>query len=124
MDDFKLMCENAMKYNHVDTIYYKTSKKILQSGMKLLQIEKLGWIFNLIPELTSDHVGFEITPELRLNKHREDNDDDHVLENKRKMPATKFEAIPDELTPEEILVRSQNAAREARRKLGERFRLR
>lgn len=113
-----------MKYNHVDTIYYKTSKKILQSGMKLLQIEKLGWIFNLIPELTSDHVGFEITPELRLNKHREDNDDDHVLENKRKMPATKFEAIPDELTPEEILVRSQNAAREARRKLGERFRLR
>lgn len=117
VEDFKLMCENAMKYNSIDTIYYKTSKKLLQSGMKLLQPEKLGWLFNLIPELTSDHVGFEITPELRLNKHRDDNDDDHVLESKRKMPVTKFEAIPDELTPEEILVRSQNAAREARRKL-------
>ncbi|KAJ8940364.1 hypothetical protein NQ318_015757 [Aromia moschata] len=33
------------------------------------------------------------------------------------MPATKFEAVPDELTPEEILTKSQIAARQARAKL-------
>jgi hypothetical protein len=33
------------------------------------------------------------------------------------MPATKFEAIQDDLTPEEILSKSQIAAREARVKL-------
>lgn len=94
----------------------KRQKKLLGHGLKMLLPEKLGWLFHLIPELTSQDVGFEITPELRLNKHRDEIDDEHI-EPKRKMPITKFEAIPDELTPEEILLRSQNAAREARRKL-------
>jgi bromodomain-containing protein 7/9 len=59
------MCTNAMKYNHVDTIYYKASKKLLHAGSKIMQHDKLGWVLNLIPELTSDDMGFEITPELR-----------------------------------------------------------
>ncbi|XP_068900678.1 bromodomain-containing protein 7 [Tenebrio molitor] len=117
--DFKLMCTNAMKYNHVDTIYYKASKKLLHAGSKIMQHDKLGWVLNLIPELTSDDMGFEITPELRQNKggHEDHEDSDHVNEGKKKMPATKFEAIQDDLTPEEILSKSQIAAREARVKL-------
>lgn len=39
--DFRLMCTNAMEYNHVDTIYYKTAKKLLHAGMKLMQPDKL-----------------------------------------------------------------------------------
>lgn len=34
--DFKIMCENAMIYNKPDTIYYKAAKKLLHSGMKIL----------------------------------------------------------------------------------------
>lgn len=127
MADFKLMCTNAMKYNHVDTIYYKASKKLMHAGTKLVQPEKLGWIINLIPELTGDDVGFEITAELRQNRggHDEHDDSDHVTAEpaassgggKRKMPTTKFEPITDELTPEEVLRKSQLAAREARVKL-------
>ncbi|XP_053349491.1 bromodomain-containing protein 7 [Clarias gariepinus] len=39
--DFKIMCENAMIYNKPDTIYYKASKKLLHSGMKILSHERL-----------------------------------------------------------------------------------
>lgn len=39
--DFRLMCTNALEYNHVDTIYYKASKKLLHAGIKLMQPEKL-----------------------------------------------------------------------------------
>lgn len=41
VSDFRLMCTNAMEYNHVDTVYYKASKKLLHAGMKLMQPEKL-----------------------------------------------------------------------------------
>ncbi|XP_064414612.1 bromodomain-containing protein 7 isoform X2 [Latimeria chalumnae] len=40
-DDFKLMCENAMKYNKPETIYYKAAKKLLHSGMKILSQERI-----------------------------------------------------------------------------------
>lgn len=109
-----------MKYNHVDTIYYKSAKKLLHASTKMMQPEKLGWVINLIPELTNEDMGFEITPELRQSKslHHEDHyDSDHVNEVKRRMPATKFEAVQDDLLPEEILSKSQIAAREARAKL-------
>ncbi|XP_056645348.1 bromodomain-containing protein 7 [Diorhabda sublineata] len=118
IDDFKLMCTNAMKYNHVDTVYYKASKKLLQAGLKMMVPEKLGWMLNLVPEITSEDVGFEITAELRAVKQQEDHEDsDQAHETKKKMPATKFEPIPEDLTPEEILTKSQIAARTARAKL-------
>ncbi|XP_023015201.1 bromodomain containing 7/9 isoform X2 [Leptinotarsa decemlineata] len=118
VNDFKLICNNAMKYNHVETVYYKASKKMLQAGLKIMVPEKLGWMLNLVPDITSEDVGFEITPELRAVKHHDDPEEtDHVHESKRKMPATKFESIPDTLTPEEILSKSQIAARQAKAKL-------
>ncbi|XP_060534448.1 bromodomain-containing protein 7 [Cylas formicarius] len=121
-DDFQLMCNNAMKYNHVDTVYYKASRKLLQAGMKILQPEKLGWLVQLAPELTDQEVGFEITPEMRAAAphHRmpHDGDDEDAFECKvKKMPTGKFEAIPDDLTPEEILAQAKSAARIARARL-------
>lgn len=107
-----------MKYNHVDTVYYKASKKLLQAGLKIMVPEKLGWMINLVPEITSEEVGFEITAEMRAIKHSEEHEDsDNVNENKKKMPLTKFEAVPDDLTAEEILAKSQMAARHAKAKL-------
>lgn len=41
INDFRLMCTNAMEYNHIDTVYYKASKKLLHAGMKLMQPDKL-----------------------------------------------------------------------------------
>ncbi|XP_018321619.1 bromodomain-containing protein 7 isoform X2 [Agrilus planipennis] len=129
--DFKLVCNNAMQYNHVETIYYKAAKKLLHTGMKLLQPEKLGWLLNLIPELSSKDLGFEITPELRQDqkdgaqRERErdgdeggDGENDHDgFETKKRMPATKFEAIPDCMSPEAILQQVQTAAQNAKAKL-------
>lgn len=129
ISDFKLMCTNAMQYNHVDTIYYKASKKLLHAGLKIVQPDKIGWLLGLVPEITSKDLGFEISPELR-QEHRapssQGGEDDHedgegnkyTLElAKRRLPTSKFEAIPDDLSPEEILARAQAAAREAKVRL-------
>ncbi|CAF1967755.1 unnamed protein product [Rotaria magnacalcarata] len=39
--DFELMCENAMKYNRPDTIYWRAAKKLLATGAKLMNKDKL-----------------------------------------------------------------------------------
>lgn len=126
--DFKLMCTNAMQYNQSDTIYYKASKKLLHAGLKLVQPDKIGWLITLAPDVTSRDLGFEITAELRQEQRAaasvaeiDTNDDIEAAVSseyvKRRLPTTKFEAIPDDLLPEQILVRAQHAAREAKAKL-------
>eukprot|EP00058_Branchiostoma_floridae_P019451 XP_002604941.1 hypothetical protein BRAFLDRAFT_217101 [Branchiostoma floridae] len=35
-NDFKVMCDNAMIYNHPETIYYKAAKKMLNIGVKMM----------------------------------------------------------------------------------------
>ncbi|XP_034535746.1 bromodomain-containing protein 7 isoform X2 [Notolabrus celidotus] len=39
--DFRIMCENAMIYNKPETIYHKAARKLLHSGMKILNQERL-----------------------------------------------------------------------------------
>ena len=39
--DFELICRNAMTYNTVDTIYYKSADKLLRYGQKFFSVEKL-----------------------------------------------------------------------------------
>ncbi|XP_043921069.1 bromodomain-containing protein 9 isoform X3 [Protopterus annectens] len=34
--DFKLMCDNAMTYNRPETVYYKSAKKLLHTGFKMM----------------------------------------------------------------------------------------
>lgn len=61
--DFKLMCDNAIKYNHVDTVYHKAAKKLLINGMKLLTpdslLRSLKPMSGYVRELTSKELGFE-----------------------------------------------------------------
>lgn len=95
--------------------------------MRLVQPDRIGWLLALVPELCSRDLGFEITPELQqqhrsnpshhLDTDHEDGDGPTEGVAKKRMPPTKFEAVPDELTPEEILARTQAAAREAKAKV-------
>ncbi|TNN78359.1 Bromodomain-containing protein 9 [Liparis tanakae] len=39
--DFKLMCDNAMVYNRPETVYYKSAKKLLHTGFKMMSKERL-----------------------------------------------------------------------------------
>ncbi|KAL6113428.1 brd7 [Pungitius sinensis] len=39
--DFRTMCENAMIYNKPETIYHKAARKLLHSGLKILNQERL-----------------------------------------------------------------------------------
>ena len=39
--DFELICRNAMTYNTVDTIYYKSADKLIRYGQKFFSVEKL-----------------------------------------------------------------------------------
>lgn len=105
-EDFQLMCDNAMKYNHVDTVYYKASKKLLQAGQKILQSDKLGWLLQIAPELTEAELGFEVTAEMRASAGRLE-DSETVVKTETKEPPT----------PEEILAQAKAAARHARARL-------
>lgn len=136
VDDFKLMCENAMTYNHSDTIYYKAAKKLLHVGLKMVIPEKLKQLRSVLvymQDLTKDELGFELgiedpdvhITEEQIEKEREQEEqieeaEELRKENQRKMRLanlTKFEAIPDDLTPDEILKQARGAAKAAAEKL-------
>ncbi|BES99758.1 Bromodomain-containing protein [Nesidiocoris tenuis] len=62
-DDFKRMCDNAMTYNRSDSVYFKTAKKLLRGGMKLLsqeKVEKLAPYLKFIYDVPKEQLGFEI----------------------------------------------------------------
>lgn len=139
IDDFKLMCNNAMVYNHPDTIYYKAAKKLLHVGLKIMSAEKLKPLRSVLPymsEITRSELGFDAGNEEYVARAsmkseslsaedgggsvREENDDlssearkEHRRKMKENRPLSKFEAIPDDLTPEEILQQAQSAAKAA-----------
>ncbi|XP_011137382.1 bromodomain-containing protein 7 isoform X3 [Harpegnathos saltator] len=139
VDDFKLMCDNAMTYNHPDTIYYKAAKKLLHVGLKMVLPEKLRQlrpVLTYMHDISKEELGFELgtedpnnpdapVTEEQIEREREQeerNEEAEELrkENQRKMRLAslgKFEAIPDDLTPEEILKQARGAAKAASEKL-------
>lgn len=72
-DDFRLMCGNAIKYNHVDTVYHKAAKRLLHVGGKMLQPEQL--LRSLRPlmmymrALTPRELGFDLAQTEHLQQH-------------------------------------------------------
>lgn len=121
--DFMLMCNNAMTYNRPETVYYKEAKRLLLLGAKQLSKEKLlhmrktqSWMANLtLAEIGIDVHGNileELPPIIEELK----------LKEKPKSKSTKvvsgpFEPFPDQLSPEEILVQVQGAAKKAQQEL-------
>lgn len=139
VDDFKLMCDNATTYNHPDTIYYKAAKKLLHVGLKMVTPEKLRQlrpVLTYMQDISKEELGFELgtedpnnpdapVTEEQIEREREQeerNEEAEELrkENQRKMRLAnlgKFEAIPDDMTPEEILKQARGAAKAASEKL-------
>lgn len=142
-EDFKLMCENAIRYNHVETVYHKAAKRLLQMGSKLLQPESLMRslkpLSGYMRELTAKELGFELLHGDFTDHHMADSADEGAStgaeeptqaqleeEEKRRAireenePKSRFEPYVDDLASEEILAQVQNAARIAKKKLSAR----
>ncbi|XP_063225828.1 bromodomain-containing protein 7 isoform X2 [Bacillus rossius redtenbacheri] len=141
IEDFKLMCNNAMVYNHPETIYYKAAKKLLHVGLKMMTADKLKPLRSVVSymaEIPQDELGFELGCEetaAPLGTIKTEPGEDGPVEgdaledtaelqqeNKRRLreankPLSKFEPIPDDLTPEEILEQAQRAAQSAAQRL-------
>ena len=123
--DFSLICNNCMTYNLPDTVYFKTAKKLLQQGQRILAPERLRALAEhlpLIKDLSKDELGFDMSDEVpatELEKeHREDVS--KYIEEIRgsvKRPPGKFEAIPDPMTPEELAAQTKAAAKGAAERL-------
>lgn len=144
-DDFQLMCDNAIKYNHHETVYNKAARRLLQAGMRLLQPENLvrGPYAAFIKDLSARELGFD--PTLKLEHHDEaysidsaeadesgltgiSEQNDPLQEERERRervktemdPKTSFEPFVDPMTADEVLEQVQKAAREARAKLNKR----
>jgi bromodomain-containing protein 7/9 len=143
-DDFQLMCENAIKYNHHETVYNKAARRLLQGGMKIFTHENLarGPYQAFIKDLTIKELGFD--PTLKLEHHDEaysiDSMDYHDVmglgahendpmqeerEKRERMkaemdPKSPFEPFVDAMTADEVLEQVQRAAKEAKSKLNKR----
>lgn len=140
ISDFKLMCENAIRYNHHETVYNKAARRLLQAGLRLLQPEHLtrGPVAVFIKDLTSKDLGFD--PSIKIEHHDEFysvdsadeggnttvNDQPDPLQEERDRrerikaemdPKTPYEPFVDSLTADEVLEQVQKAARQARSRL-------
>ncbi|CAD6999761.1 unnamed protein product [Ceratitis capitata] len=140
-DDFKLMCENAIRYNHVDTVYHKAAKRLLQVGTKHLMPENLMRslkpLSGYMRDLTAKELGFDLHGDFgNYDHHNIDSADEGAStgaeeqtaaqleeEEKRRAirlrnePKTRFEPYVDDLTSEEILAQVQGAALAAKKRL-------
>ena len=124
--DFELVCHNAMTYNTVDTIYYKSAEKLLRYGQKLFSVEKMRSMKALFPFariIPDECLGIDATSVLESQQNEElldDEDVSKVIEDIRevvKRPPGRFEAIPDDMTSAEILEQAKMAAKGAANRL-------
>ncbi|KAG6445974.1 bromodomain-containing protein 7 isoform X2 [Manduca sexta] len=63
ISDFKLMCNNAMKYNKPGTVYHKAARRLLHAGLKQLTPQKLrplGDILTYMYEIPIRELGFDM----------------------------------------------------------------
>lgn len=127
--DFQLMCDNAIRYNHQETVYNKAAKRLLVAGMKLLQHENLmrASFAVFLRDLTSKELGFD--PSIKLEHHDEAFSVDSADENaafdcsdpvqeerdrREKIkqlsdPKTPFAPFVDSMTADEILAQVKQA---------------
>ena len=133
--DFELICHNAMTYNTVDTIYYKSANKLLHYGQKLFSVDKLRSMKAHLPfarAIPDECLGIDATsvflqqqqdqihPADANDKDDDVNDVSRVIEDIRevvKRPPGRFEAIPDDMSASELLEQAKMAAKGAANRL-------
>lgn len=142
-DDFKLLCNNAMVYNQPQTIYYKAAKKLLHTGVKMMSPDKLRPLRSVLTymvDIGREALGFDVgegftsselvsagSPLTAVSDMGmdgaslgEESMDIDIKKKEQKPILNKFEAIPDDLSPEEILEQAQRARQAAAAKLAAR----
>ncbi|XP_054278438.1 bromodomain-containing protein 7-like isoform X2 [Macrosteles quadrilineatus] len=129
VDDFKQMCGNAMIYNHPETIYYKAAKRLLHAGLKFVCEEKIRSMAVTMPwmlQIPKEALGFDLGPAGGHSPptEREAGEEENVpppahppRRGPNFVPESKFEAIPDDLTPDEVLEQTRKAAQKVRQRL-------
>merc|ERR1712141_401343 len=129
--DFELICNNAMTYNTVDTIYHNMAQKMLHYGQRLFSIEKLRSMKAHLPfarVIPDECLGIDpssvLAMENKENANEVDDDDvadvSKVIEDIREVirrPPGRFEAIPDDMNATEILEQARMAAKGAANRL-------
>lgn len=63
VEDFKLICLNAIQYNQEDTVYHIAAKKLLHIGMKMLKpcnLVRLKPLQIYFQELSATELGFDL----------------------------------------------------------------
>lgn len=71
VDDFKLICMNAIHYNQEDTVYHIAAKKLQHVGLKMLKpgnLVRLKPLQIYLQELTPNELGFD------MSQNHHDND--------------------------------------------------
>ncbi|XP_074644692.1 bromodomain-containing protein 7-like [Tubulanus polymorphus] len=117
--DFKLMCENAMTYNRPETIYYKAAKKLLQSGLKILSKDKLVQMrrnLSFLACISDQELGLDApdpAPDIELQQMKAADKERKKMKAKMNQSLSKYEAVPDNLTANEILEQAQAASKHA-----------
>lgn len=116
--DFKLMCDNCITYNRPETVYYKESKRLLSIGHKLMSKEKLLMMkksLSFMATISNEELGIddEEANTILAGGATEPMPKPPKSKPKSKPKPSKFEAIPDNMTPEEILAAAREAAKDA-----------
>ena len=140
-----------MTYNTQDTIYYKSAKKLLGYGRKILSVEKIQLLRGHLPftiTISPEEFGFDMNSDSNeaesptevgaegksgdreTDRDTADSDGDsgsdddadvsRVIEDIREVvrrPPGRFEAIPDDLTAQEVADQAAAAAKGAAEKL-------
>jgi len=126
--DFELICNNCMLYNTPDTIYYKAAKRLLQLGLRVLAPDRLKALAEHLPlinELSPQQLGFSLQNEVISEMSQEEEKEVlKVIEEHRRgfvrRPTGRFEAIPDNMKPEDVSNRAAAAAAAAAERLARR----
>ncbi|XP_054707392.1 bromodomain-containing protein 7-like [Uloborus diversus] len=123
--DVKLMCDNAMTYNRADTVYYKSARRLWHVAQKLMnrdQLMSLKRSFPYMLDLTVEELGFDINDESEESLPGTEIVADPSVT--AQPEAKKSKVVPcwntvelddddDEMSPEEILLQAQKAAKAA-----------